>query len=195
MIDSAVPAALNHLLNQAAWARQRLAPFVGRQMAVSMPPWRARLRIAEDGWFAAGSNEATPDVEIVLPGEAPLLALQGMEELLHAARIEGNAQFAGELAYVLKNLRWDYEEDLSRLFGDIAAHRLAGGIAAFAGWQKQAAGSLVQAIASYAAEGNHPLAKRADGLALADEVAGLRNAIDRAEQRIAALAMRVGGKS
>lgn len=182
MIDSAVPAVLNHLLSQAGWARQRLAPFVGRQLNVSMPPWQVRLQIAEDGWFAAGSSEAVPDVEIALPAEAPLLAMQGMDKVLHAARIEGGALFGGELAYVMKNLGWDYEEDLSRLFGDIAAHRLAGGFAAL----KQAAGRFTQGVAGY----DGLLAKRADGRVLAEDLAGIKAAIDCAERRIELLAAR-----
>ncbi len=183
MIDDAVLAVLNHLLAQADWARGRLAPFAGKHARISMPPWQLRLRVAEDGRFAMGADEAAADVDIALPSETPILAVQGLEKLLHQARIEGNAKFASELSDVLRNLRWDYEEDLSRLVGDIAAHRLAGGLAAFAGWQQR----VVTGFVTYAAEGNHPLAKRSDVATLGEEIVALEQAMTRAERRVEAL--------
>jgi ubiquinone biosynthesis protein UbiJ len=40
-------------------------------------------------------------------------------------QIEGDVQLAAELAWLSDNLRWDFEEDLARLLGDIPAHALA----------------------------------------------------------------------
>lgn len=41
-------------------------------------------------------------------------------------RIEGDVLLAAALGDLSRSLRWDVEEDLSRLTGDVAAHRLAG---------------------------------------------------------------------
>lgn len=35
-----------------------------------------------------------------------------------AVSIEGDVQLAAEVAWLVDNLRWDVEEDLSRLIGD-----------------------------------------------------------------------------
>jgi ubiquinone biosynthesis protein UbiJ len=48
----------------------------------------------------------------VLQGKAP------------AVKIEGDVMLAAELGWLADNLRWDIEEDLSRLFGDVPAHAM-----------------------------------------------------------------------
>jgi ubiquinone biosynthesis protein UbiJ len=40
-------------------------------------------------------------------------------------KIEGDVQLAAELGWLAENLRWDFEEDLSRVVGDIPAHAMA----------------------------------------------------------------------
>jgi ubiquinone biosynthesis protein UbiJ len=54
-------------------------------------------------------------------------------------RISGNADLADTLGFVLRKLRWDGEEALSRLIGDIAAHRSVGIVRNVAGWHRQSA--------------------------------------------------------
>jgi hypothetical protein len=43
-------------------------------------------------------------------------------------RIEGDVQFAAEVNWLVDHVRWDAEEDLSRLIGDAPAHTIAWGI-------------------------------------------------------------------
>ena len=129
-------AAVNHLLGQAAWARQKLAPFAGHAARIKMPPFEAAFLIGADGCISAPAEEAELEVSISLPAATPLLALQGKDVVMRAARIEGSAEFAEALGFVIRNLRWDAEEDLSRLVGDIAAHRIVKGGKEFAVWQQ-----------------------------------------------------------
>ena len=194
MIRTAVLAGLNHVLGQSAWARQRLAPFAGRHARLSMPPWRLRLAVTGDGLFEAAVDETAPDVEITLPAEAPFFAFQDRERVMQAVRVEGGAEFATELAYVLKNLRWDFEEDLSRAVGDIAAHRLAGGLAAFADWQKEAAARFAENLGTYITAEAPLLVAHADYQAFADDVAASLTAVERAERRVEALAQSLGSQ-
>lgn len=184
MIEAAVLAGLNHVLAQSAWARDRLVPFAGRHARIAMPPWRLGLAVSVAGLFEPADADAAPDVEITLPGDAPFLALRGQERIMQAARVEGSAEFATELAYVLKNLRWDFEEDLARTFGDIAAHRIAGSLSAFADWQGRAARNLAENIAEYAAEENAVVLGAAEHKAFAADVARLREDIERVERRL-----------
>ena len=56
--------------------------------------------------------------------------------------VAGDAALAREILYIAQNLKWDVEEDLSRVFGDVAAHRMVDGrrrIAALAARQHAAA--------------------------------------------------------
>lgn len=174
--------ALNHLLGQADWARAKLLPFAGRCARLAMPPFQLDFAIRDDGYVEA--SDAPPDVTMTLPADAPLRALQGQEQVIAAALVEGNAHLATELSFVLRNLRWDAEEDLSRAVGDIAAHRIVQGATAFADWQKSAARNLAENVAEYLGEENPLVARRQDLAALGSEVAELCDKLSQLEKRI-----------
>ena len=176
--------ALNHLLGQAAWARQQLKPFAGRKASFDMPPWQLAFAISADGYFEPVA-EGEIDVTVTLPADTPLAALQGLDRAMAGAHVTGNAEFATALSFVLKNLRWDAEEDLARLVGDIAAHRIAGAAASLAAWQKRAADSLATNLAEY-------LTEEAQLLTPARELADFRAEVEELGDRLAALEARVG---
>ncbi len=176
--------ALNHLLSQADWARAKLLPFAGRRARLAMPPFQLDLAIRDDGYVEAVTSADAPDVTMTLPADAPLRALQGQAQIIAAARVEGNAHLATELSFVLRNLRWDAEEDLSRVVGDIAAHRMVQGATAFAGWQKNAARNLAENVAEYVSEENPLVARQQELADFGSEVGELRDKLSQLEMRI-----------
>jgi ubiquinone biosynthesis protein UbiJ len=180
-------AALNHLLRQADWARAKLLPFAGRSARLAMPPFQLDFAIREDGYVETGT--AAPDVVMTLPADAPLRALQGQEQVIAAARVEGNAHLATELSFVLRNLRWDAEEDLSRAVGDIAAHRLVQGANVVAGWQKNAARNLAENVAEYLSEENPLVVRPQDITSHAADLVEVRDKLSQLEKRIDKLAL------
>lgn len=188
MFDTAFLAALNHLLAGTNWARARLAPFAGRRARFDMPPLDFGFEITAAGEVAANPDPATTDVIIRLPAETPFLLPQGLDKVMAQATVEGNAEFATELSFVFRNLRWDAEEDLSKLVGDIAAHRLVQGANRFMAWQQQAATRLADNLTEYLTIEKPVLVPRTDLLTLRDEIARFDAALTRAENRFAALA-------
>jgi len=180
----ALSALLNHLLGQAAWARDTLAPHAGRSVRFAVAPLAATLTVGSDGLLRAAETGGEPDVTITLPGDAPLRALQGGEALMAAAHVSGAAEFANDLGVVLRHLRWDAEEDLSRLVGDIAAHRLAGAFRAFAAWQMQAAGRLADNIGEYLVEERQLFVRPSELAQFAAELKNLELAADGLERRL-----------
>jgi ubiquinone biosynthesis protein UbiJ len=103
---------------------------------------------------------------------------------MRAARIEGSAEFAQALGFVIRNLHWDAEEDLSRLVGDIAAHRMVKGAREFAAWQQQAAQNFAANLAEYFTEEQPLVARKADLAAFTAEVDRMRDDVARLEKRI-----------
>jgi ubiquinone biosynthesis protein UbiJ len=91
-----------------------------------------------------------------------------------AASVDGNAEFATELSFVFRQLRWDAEEDLSRLVGDVAAHRLVGTASRFFDWQNQAAQNFAANLAEY-------LTQESRLIVAAEEFATWREAVNRLE--------------
>lgn len=174
--------ALNHVLEQADWATKKLRPFAGRRVRVAMPPLALTFAIEANGLLASGEGEA--DLVIELPATTPFLALQGNEQVMKAAHIEGPADLADALSYVMRHLRWDVEEDLSKLVGDIAARRVMQLFSAFSGWQRQAASNLAENIGEYLVHENPTLVSATDSISLTKNIADLSNRLDRLETRI-----------
>jgi len=157
---------LNQLLDRERWARQRLEPFAGQSVELRpplLPP--LRLAIAAGGRIEPGTAE--PDVSVTLDG------------------ISGSSALADELRYLAKHLRWDAEEELSRLVGDVAAERIGSTVRALARWQVDAARRVGEALADYATTESGTLVRRAELQHFAAELERLRASIDRLEQRLA----------
>ena len=174
---------LNRLLDAEPWARLRLAPFAGETVELRAPLLPTlRLRILEGGTVEPGGAE--PGLTMTLkPGLLAALA-RGEEHAMRAVDVAGDAKLAAEVLVLARHLRWDAEEDLSRLVGDVAAHRLADAGRAFAAWHLDAAQRLAAAVADYVTEEKHLLVRRADLAALGDSVARLRDAVARLDKRV-----------
>ncbi|HET7198235.1 MAG TPA: hypothetical protein VFI86_06185 [Burkholderiales bacterium] len=161
----------NHVLDGAAWARERLAPFAGRAIELRAPLLPALLvSITAQGRLEAGGTHAAATVDL------PFLKVSGEPEL---------AAVVQELA---RTLRWDVEEDLSRVVGDVLAHRAVGAARAFADWQRDAAARAGEALAGYAADEARLLVRRPEAAAFAGSLERLARALDELEQRVGRLA-------
>ena len=93
-------------------------------------------------------------------------------------------KLASEVMALARHLRWDVEEDLSKLFGDMAAHRLADAGRAFAAWHVDAARRLAESLADYAVDEKRVLMARPEMESFAGAVARLRDAVERLEKRV-----------
>ena len=177
---------LNRLLGAERWARARLAPFAGETLELRAPPLPAlRFRIRAGGLVEAAGAE--PGLVMTLKPELLVALARGEDHAARSVDVHGNAKLAAEVLVLARHLRWDAEEELSRLVGDVAAHRLAAAGRAFAAWHLDAAQRLVAALADYATEEKQLLARRAHLEALAESVAALRDGIARLDQRLARL--------
>ena len=150
MIERGALAALNHLLEQQPWAAERLRPFAGQALEFRCPPFPdLRLAITGSGLLDRAQAETANALVVKLsPGVLPLVIARD-ETARKRVQIEGSADLAGAVDYLFRHLSWDLEEDLSRVFGDIVAHRLASGGKAVAAWQRDAALRLAESLAEY----------------------------------------------
>jgi ubiquinone biosynthesis protein UbiJ len=180
--------ALNHLLGQSGWARDRLKDFAGRSARLGVGPMGLHIAITDEGLFVEASREgdAAPDVTISLPADAPLRFMRGgVAEVMKGAQVTGAADLADALGFVLRNLRWDAEEDLSKFVGDIAAHRLVRGAESLVAWQKDAAQRFAENMGEYLTFENPQLVRKAELDSFATELAELAAALDKVEKRLA----------
>lgn len=183
--ESPIAAALNRLLASEAWARERLAPFAGETIEFALPPLPAvRLAIEADGRVQPAVHEAPPSLLVRLRPDAAAAFLRGEDHFMRAIEVSGNAKLASEVLVLVRHLRWDFEEDVSRVVGDAAAHRLVGALRALVGWQRDALGRLADSTMEYVIEERRMLVRRGEFAAHATAVARLRDDLARLEQRL-----------
>lgn len=182
---------LNHVLAQQAWARQRLMPHAGRMLEFHLLPLPdLRLVITPEGLVEAAELEATPDLTInIRPSAVPLILLRH-DSLMREIDFTGSADLAQVVRQLFNELEWDFEEDLSRLFGDIAAHRMAGAGREFFSWQREAGLRLARNFAEYWTEEQPLIARRDDLARFSGEVVSLRDNVERLGKRLEQLQQR-----
>lgn len=176
-------AVFNHLLRGAAWARQRLQPFAGKAARFQIVPFAITLTILDSG-EVIDTPEAAPDASFTLAPGIALRVLAADPLAWQSVGVGGDTALTREILYVAQNLRWDIEEDLSHIFGDIAAHRMVRAAEAVTGWQRDSAASLTRAAAAYWTEERPLLTARRDVERFVQEVDNLRDDVARIEKRI-----------
>lgn len=118
---------LNHVLMQEPQAMQRLVRQSGRVVLTQWRNYTFAVRVTPAGLLDIAEGGAVPDLTLVLTEESPLaLAQHLMQGEKPPVRIDGDVQLAAEVNWLADNVRWDVEEDLSRIVGDAPAHMLGG---------------------------------------------------------------------
>jgi len=170
--DAPLLSALNFLLDREPWARERLAPFTGAVVELRAPALLAlRLSVGADGRAAAA--EPLAEAAAVLDWRPP-----------EGFAASGEPRLAQALLDLARHLRWEVEEDLSRLIGDAAAHRLIGIGKTLLAWQAEGARRLAEGVLDYAANEKQLLLQRAEFDALAADIARLLSDLERLERRV-----------
>lgn len=184
LTQAAFLAGVNHLLVAHSWATEKLRRHAGRRVILRIPPFEARFVIESSGLLAGAFGEEPFDATLILPPGALAKHFASGSADTGDLETEGDSGLAVDVANVLRGLRWDAEEDLSLVFGDIAAHRLVSFGKAFLSWKTRAALSLGQSLAEYWTEEKPLLAKTTDIQRFTAEVDEVRDAVERLEKRI-----------
>jgi ubiquinone biosynthesis protein UbiJ len=183
MIPLPVTAIINHLLAQEPWAMNKLAPHAGKVARIDTGVFALQLQIGADG-LLQHAGDASPNVTIRMKlSDLPLMA-QNRERAFSYVQIEGDAEFANLISQVAQGVRWEAEEDLSRLVGDIAARRIVGGAKGAFDAARNAQRKLSENLAEYFLE-EQPLLMRPQAVKdFSADVAALRDDVERLAKRI-----------
>ena len=121
--------ALNHVLMQEPEAQARLARQSGRVAEAQWRQFAVRLVATPAGLLDLASPSAAADLTLTLTEESPWqLAQAAARGDKPPVRIAGDVQFAAEINWLVDHVRWDLEEDLSRVLGDAPAHAIGEGL-------------------------------------------------------------------
>ena len=117
---------LNHVLMQESEATARLVRQKGRVMLVQWRSFSFKLLATPAGLLDLADAQAQPDLVLTVTDESPLaLAQAALRGDKPAVRIEGDVQLAAEVSWLTEHVRWDMEEDLARVMGDVPARTLS----------------------------------------------------------------------
>ncbi len=117
----------NHVLSSESVATARLLPHAGKSVALELPGWPSLLppvpplawRITPAGlleWCGL-EREAAAELTLRVAADNPaLLAARLLTGELPPVEIVGDAQLAGDVNWLMQNLRWDVAADLERVF-------------------------------------------------------------------------------
>jgi len=179
---------LDHLVNQNQWARNTLLPFAGKTVRFNLAPTGASLTILEDGGLAMAGETAQSDASISLTPSLALRLLAGDTSAQSQVKIEGDTELAATLAKVLRGMKWDYEEDLSQILGDIPATKISEFGKHAVHTAKQQSINLAEMLTEYWQEELPLIAKKRHIDKFVQEVDQLRDDTARLEKRLTKLA-------
>ena len=134
---------LNHVLMAEPAAQDRLRRQKGKPVRVQWGEFNLTLVPTAAGLLERPMGSVKPELSVTLTQNSPIaLAQSVIAGDKPGVDIQGDVQLAAEVAWLVDNVRWDVEEDLSRIVGDAAAHTLV-----------RVAKSAAQAIKGFADRG------------------------------------------
>jgi ubiquinone biosynthesis protein UbiJ len=205
--SAAICLGINHVLAGEPWASAELAKHAGKAIALEMPFGRFAVQINKNGLLeAARHSEASqnPDGKALSPVRTALvltISSQALSTLLTSSgpirenafksvTIAGDADLAHLLGRLAGQLRWEYEEDLSKLIGDAPAHFAVAQGKKIASAGKAAAVDLLENTVEYLSEEKKILLNQRDFAIHKNQLMELRDSVERLDKRIALLQQR-----
>ncbi|MBC5765366.1 ubiquinone biosynthesis accessory factor UbiJ [Ramlibacter albus] len=136
---------LNHVLQQEPEAMARLKRQAGRTVEAQWRVFTVRLQATPAGLLDLAPPEAVPDLTLTVTEDSPFaLAQAALRGDKPPVRISGDVQLAAEVQWLVDHVRWDMEEDLSRIVGDAPAHAVGNALRSMADALRKFAGERKQ---------------------------------------------------
>jgi ubiquinone biosynthesis accessory factor UbiJ len=184
MLKPLVSRFLQHLTSQNNWSRAHLQVFSGKVVQFNIAFIKTNLQVLEDGSLSIAGETIVPEAFIHIPPSLAIRILAGDEAAKKQIKIDGDAVMAAELGKVLQLMRWDVEEDLSKIIGDIAANKTTSAAKkVFAEAKKQAINSA-EMLSEFWQEEKPVLAKKRHVTQFNAEVDTLRSDVARFEKKL-----------
>ena len=188
-------AALNRNVEQSERAATLAAQLEGRVLALVLEgtPMTLWFKVNEGRVAIDTRHEGQADARLAgTPFGLLSMVGPGAPERVRSAgiRIDGDAEVAQRFQGLLQLAQPDFEEELARVIGDVAAHQVANFARGFLGWGRRAADSFSQNVAEYLQEEGRDVPSRVELEEFLEAVDHLRNDADRLEARLSRLETR-----
>ena len=180
---------LQHIINQNNWSREHLIPFAGKVLQFDFVLIKPSLIILEDGSLSFAGETIGADAVIHLPPSLTLRLLANDDAAKMQIKIDGDTHLATQVSKVLQKLRWDIEDDMSHLVGDIAASKIRKSSRKVLQTVKKQSIDITEMVSEYWQEEIKILAKKHQVERFITDVDVLRSDTARFEKRLQKLSL------
>ena len=180
---------LQHIINQNNWSREHLIPFASKVLQFDFVLIKPSLIILENGSLSLSGETSQIDATIHLPPSLLLRLLANDDAAKMQIKIDGDTHLASQVGKVLQNLRWDIEDDMSLVVGDIAANKISKDSHKAINLIKKQSINLVDMVKEYWQEEIKILAKQHQVERFNTDVDVLRSDTARVEKRLQKLSV------
>jgi ubiquinone biosynthesis accessory factor UbiJ len=116
---------LNHVLMQEPEARTRLARVNASVVRVRWNSFMMTLAATPAGLLERADDHKAADLSLLVADDSLVSLVQTvLAGSKPPIKIEGDVRLAAEVNWLVDHVRWDIEEDLSRILGDAPAHAM-----------------------------------------------------------------------
>ena len=178
---------LQHICSQNTWSREYFLPFAGKVVQMQIGFIKANLLILEDGSLSIAGETHAPDAIIHAPTSLMLRMMAGDDSAKMQIKIEGESHLGAEFGKILQLMRWDIEEDLSQVVGDIAANKTIASAQKISQEAKKQSLNAAQMLTEFWQEEKPILAKKTQVEQFNQQVDTLRSDTARLEKRLTKL--------
>lgn len=191
-------ATLNRNIGMSTPARDSARELDGRRVVISSSEIGLNLSFEFDQELVRLTTRDPEGADCTVSGSPlTLMRLAGPDPQAAfrdgSASIDGDALVGQTFQKFLKFARPDWEEELSRLVGDVAAHQLVRGFNSFMNWGQESSQAMARSAAEYFQEESRDLPSSAEAQRFMTEVDNLREQADRVDARLSRLEKDGGG--
>ncbi|MDH5712060.1 MAG: SCP2 sterol-binding domain-containing protein [Gammaproteobacteria bacterium] len=189
IVIASLETAFNQYIALDPAAMPRFEAMEGKVIAIEIIGLGEMLYIFPGGSGVMLMSDFDSEPDTLLSGTPVALAKLSLEKNVMPVLFSGEVKISGDtrLGHQFKNilgeLDIDWEEQLSRLSGDMLAHQLGNGARSLSGWMKRAKKSLEMDLGEYLQEESGVLPARAEVDRFIKNVDRLRNEVDRLQAR------------
>ncbi|MEO0047287.1 MAG: hypothetical protein RLZZ410_246 [Pseudomonadota bacterium] len=178
--------ALNYLLAQESWASDLLRKHIGKKIKLVLPMTQVSLVIDGGGKFSLASEEVIePNVTLTIGSDVLNAYVAGGKDLAaQHVKVSGDVDLAQAMSKLAGQLRWEVEEDLSKLVGDAMAHRIVESAKKTRQYGQAALKDLGGSVLEYFIHEKPTLVQREELIIYKNDLRQLRDDVERIEKRI-----------
>ena len=115
---------VNHVLMQEPAATTRLRRQQNRTIQIGWRQLQLSCRITPAGLLERTVLQSSPDLSLHISQASPFEIVQTLAQGdKPTMQVQGDVMLAADINWLVDHVRWDIEEDLSRVLGDALAHQ------------------------------------------------------------------------